>query len=137
MGNALEEMGRFSEAVAHYQKALDLHHDFIPACNNLAWLLSTVPDPSLRNGGKAVELAQRAILLSGGKDPLLLGTLAAAYAETGRFSDAVETARRALPLADAGGNSTLASVIRSQLELYEAGTPLRQSNGHPESGGQH
>src|SRR5260370_21042582 len=67
---------------------------------NLGWLLATWGDPSVRNGERAVEVAARAELLSGGEDPLILHTLAAAYAENGQFSQAVETAQRALQLAE-------------------------------------
>ena len=62
------------------------------AQNDLAWLLATCPDNSVRNGQKAVELAQQAVQLSNGRSPEILDTLAAAYAEAGRFHEAVETA---------------------------------------------
>jgi tetratricopeptide (TPR) repeat protein len=71
-----------------------------------------------------LELAQRANQLAGNGNPVVLGTLAAAYADAGRFPEAVETAQRALQLAEAQSSTSLAEAIRSQLELYQAGMPF-------------
>jgi hypothetical protein len=83
------------------------------------------PDASLRNGARALELAQRASKLSGGNHPVVQHALAAAYAESGRFAEADETAERALSLALAQGNNALADVLRSERSLYQAGKPSR------------
>jgi tetratricopeptide (TPR) repeat protein len=128
LGNALIERGRLSEAITHYQKALEIKPDYPRALNNLAWTLATSPQASLRNGDKAVELAQRANQLTGGENPTILYTLAAAYAEAGRFPEAVETAQRALQLAETQSNTALADAIRSQLKLYQAGLPFHQES---------
>jgi len=72
-----------------------------------------------------VELAQRASQSSGNSDPMILRILAAAYAEAGRYSDAVETAQRASQIAESQANPMLAARLRAQVELYQAGTPLR------------
>ena len=96
--------------------------------NNLAWVLATCPDASVRNGARAVELAQQAERLSGGKDPSLLGTLAAAYAEAGRFAEAVATAQRALDLATAQTNTAQVETLRARLGLYRAGSPFRDTD---------
>ena len=85
------------------------------------------PEAAIRNGARAVELAQRANQLSGGQNLLILHTLAAAYAEAGRFTEAITTARQALELAESHSLSTQAGLLRSELKLYEAGTPLRDS----------
>ena len=121
LGSLLLRLGRDDEAIAHFQQALQLKPDFAEAQINLAWLLATSPQASLRNGSKAVELAQRAHQLAGNENPAVLCTLAAAYAEAGRFSEAVESAQRALQLALAQSNTTLADAIQSQLKLYQAG----------------
>jgi tetratricopeptide (TPR) repeat protein len=92
--------------------------------NNLAWVLATGSEASLRNGGKALELARSANLLTGGENPIILHTLAAAYAETGRFSEAVATAEHALRLAEAQSNAALAGALQSELIFYQAGSPL-------------
>jgi tetratricopeptide (TPR) repeat protein len=78
----------------------------------------------LRNGGKAVELSRQASLLTGGENPIYLHTLAAAYAEAGRFPEAVETAQRALRLANAQSNAGLARALQLEMEFYQAGSPL-------------
>jgi len=95
------------------------------AQNNLAYVLASCPDAALRNGTKAVELAQEANQSTGGANLAVLSTLAAAYAECGRFSEAVQTAQRALALAETQSNAGQADLFRSQLALYQAHTPLR------------
>jgi tetratricopeptide (TPR) repeat protein len=124
LGNALLQKGKVDEAISHYQKALQINPDYAEAQNNLAWVLATCPQASLRNGNKAVELALRANQLAGDGNPAVLGTLAAAYAEAGRFPEAVATAQRALQLAGTQSNTGLADVLRSQMKLYQAGLPF-------------
>jgi len=128
LGNAFLQKGRMDEAIVHYQKALQIEPDNAKVQNNLARVLATCPQASLRNGNKAVELAQRANQLTGGGNPTILHTLAAAYAEAGRFPEAVETARRALQLAETQSNIALADAIRSELKLYQAGIPFHQES---------
>ena len=127
LGNALRQQGRTEEAVHEYEAALKSEPDSILAGNNLAWILATSPNASVRDGAKAVQLAQRANRLSGGSDPIILHTLAAAYAENRQFSEAVNAAQRALELADANGVASLAESLRSKLALYQAETPYRDS----------
>ncbi len=124
LANALLQKGQVDEAIAHFHQALQLKPDFAEAQNNLAWLLATSPQASLRNGNQALALAQRANQLTGNGNPVILTTLAAAYAEAGRFSDAVSTAQRALQLAEAQSNTALADAVRSQLKFYQAGIPF-------------
>jgi tetratricopeptide (TPR) repeat protein len=124
LGNCFSQMGRMDDAIAHYQKAVEIRPDFAEARKNLAWILATCPQAALRNGKKAVELAQRANQLTGGENPLYLCALAAACAEAGRFPEAVETARRALRLAEAQSNSRLAGQLQFELNLYQSGSPF-------------
>jgi tetratricopeptide (TPR) repeat protein len=126
LANALRLERRRREAAAHYEISLQLEPDNPSTCNNLAMLLATAPDASLRNGARAVELAERARRLTHGENPVVLCTLAAAYAESGRFGEAVTTARRALELASERPNSQLAQVLERQLGLYEAGSPFHE-----------
>ncbi len=126
LGGALLQKGNVDEAIAHFQKAMQINPDYADAQNNLAWVLATCPQASLRNGKQAVELAQRANQLTGDGNPVVLGTLAAAYAEAGRFPEAVATAQRALQLAGTQSNTALADALRSQLKLYQAGLPFHQ-----------
>ena len=128
LGYALLQKGQVEEAIVQLQKALAIQPGFLDAQRNLAeiaWRLATRPDPSVRNGVKAVELAQQTDQLSGGKNPVMAGTLAAAYAESGRFPEAVAAAQRAFQLATGQNNAALASVVEAQLKLYQAGSPLR------------
>jgi tetratricopeptide (TPR) repeat protein len=122
---ALMQMGRIDEAVAHYIRALELNPDAVDAQTNLAWVLATWPDDRIRNGGKAVQLAERADALTGGQNTKVGITLAAAYAEAGRFPEAVKAAERTLQLAIAQGNTARVDSIRAQLELYRSGSLFR------------
>ncbi len=124
LGNALGQKGRVEEAITQFQQALRLQPNDPEVQNSLAWLLATCPEASLRNGDKAVQLAQRANELAGGKNPVVLRTLAAACAEAGRFSEAVETAQFALRLAEAQSNTKLAGALQSEMKLYQARSPF-------------
>ena len=124
IGNALLKERKVKEAITNYEMAVQLKPDYAEAQNNLAWVLATGSQPSLRNGSEAVELAQRANELVGGGNPVVLRTLAAAYAESGRFPEAVATAQSALQLAEARSNTPLTEALRAQLKLYQAGQPF-------------
>ncbi len=126
LGNALRQKGRVAEAIAQFQQALQLQPDDAEVQNNLAWLLATCPEASLRNGDKAVQLAQRANELAGGKNPVVLRTLAAALAEAGRFGDARRSAQQAIALVQAAGRQDLAGQLNVELKRYETGLPLHQ-----------
>jgi tetratricopeptide (TPR) repeat protein len=105
--------------------ALALKPDMVEALENLAWILATHPSEALRNGAEAVRLAERACKLSQYREPVSLVTLAAAYAEAGRFGDAVKTAEKARDLAAAAGLKDVAAKNSERLELYRAGKPCR------------
>jgi tetratricopeptide (TPR) repeat protein len=124
LGNVLLQKGRADEAMAQFQQAQQIAPTDPWLPNNLAWFLATGPDASLRNGTKAVELAERANQLTGGGNAIILRTLAAALAEAGKFPEAVETAQRALHLAEAQSKTSLAGEIHSELKLYQAGQPF-------------
>ena len=87
---------------------------------NLAWLLARTSDASLRNSAKAVALAEQTRQLTGGGNPLVLRTLAAAYAEEGSFGPATVTALRGLELATKQKNDALAATVQKEIQLYEA-----------------
>jgi tetratricopeptide (TPR) repeat protein len=126
LGKALQKKESFGEAIAQFQKALQLEPADPAIQSSLAWLLATCPDPSLRNGNKAVELAQKANERAGGRNPVFLHTLAAAFAEAGRFGDAVQSAQKAIELARAAGQQEVAAHLEDELKRYEAGLPLHQ-----------
>jgi len=125
LGLALAQQGRAAEAMLEYRKVLETVPGSATAFNNMAWLLATCPDRSLRDGAKAVQLAERAQSLTQARDAGVLDTLAAAYAAAGQFSSAVQTAQTALQLAEAQSNTALASALRREIKLYEAGHPLK------------
>jgi tetratricopeptide (TPR) repeat protein len=126
LGNAFLKKGLQKDAIAEYEHAARISRQDPTARNNLAWLLATSSDASIRDGNRAIEVAKQAAQLSGGKDANYLRTLAAAYAETGRFAEAAETARRALQEAQTQGNSILANALRDEIALYELDLPYRK-----------
>jgi tetratricopeptide (TPR) repeat protein len=126
LGNVLRQKGLPKEAILHFRKALMNDPGSVLFQNNLAWMLATSSDPSLRDGAKAVELAEQANQLSGGNNPIFLHTLAAAYAESGRFSEAIATTQRGVELADAQDNPALAESLKRELVLYQTGMPYHE-----------
>jgi len=125
VGTVLIQQGQAREAVEEWQKVLAIQPDNGNAMSNLAWVFATSPDESLRDGAKAVQLAEQAMRISGGRIPIIFRTLAAAYAENGRFSEAIQTAQRGIELANSRGNSGLATELQSNIVLYQARQPLR------------
>jgi tetratricopeptide (TPR) repeat protein len=107
------------EAITHYQDALRIYPDYREALNNLAWILASAA-PKYRDGPKAVQLAERACQLTGHSDPAMVGTLAAAYAQAGRFDDAIATAKEAHDKALARGQKDVATRNLQLLQLYSA-----------------
>jgi tetratricopeptide (TPR) repeat protein len=89
-------------------------------------VLATCPDAGLRNGAEAVRLAERACELTHYGEPSFIGTLAAAYAEAGRFPEAVTTAEKAVQLATDAGSKKTAGENRQRLELYRTGKPYHE-----------
>jgi tetratricopeptide (TPR) repeat protein len=116
-----QSQGQAREAIDHYHAALRAQPDWPEALNNLAWLLAANPDAAIRNGPEAVSLAERACKLTEEKEPLFLGTKAAAYAEAGRFAEAIAAAEKARDLATAAGLKEVAEKNRELLELYRSG----------------
>ena len=125
VGTVLVQQGQAREAVEEWQKVLAIQPDNGNAMSNLAWVFATSPDDSLRDGAKAVQLAEQAMRISGGRIPIIFRTLAAAYAENGRFSEAIQTAQRGIELANSRGNSGLATELQSNIVLYQERQPLR------------
>ena len=127
LGNALAQTGRIDEAILQYQAALTTAPNNVTAQSNLAWLLATGGPTSIRNGGDALRLADRANQLSGGNEPVILRILAAAYAETGDFQNAVKIARRARQLAEVEKDSKIVGTLDKEIALYESGHPYHRA----------
>jgi len=125
LGLTLEGLGRTNEAVGEYRETLRFTLDAPDVEKRLAWILATDPDSRVRNGAEAVRLAQAANAAAGDKDPQAQDVLAAAYAEAGRFDDAVRAAERALDLAGASAGAEARQGAKARLALYRAGRAFR------------
>jgi len=125
LGNAFLRQGSFKDAIAQYEMAVALAPEDTHSRNNLAWTLATSSDDSIRDGAKAVGFAEQAVMLSGGREPQFLRTLGAAYAESGRFTEAIAAARQAAAIANMQGKRGLATSLEKDLVLYRANLPLR------------
>ena len=122
---AWRRKGDYDRAIEDLTTALRIKPDDAEAINTLAWLLATVPDVRLRDGRRAVRLAEEAVSLQ--DDAQNRDTLAAAYAESNRLRDAVDAQEQALAMARAEGWSTEAIVdAESRLRLYRQGRPYRK-----------
>jgi len=126
MGQVEEARSNWQPAIEHYQRAVDLDPKSVPALNNLSWLLATAPDAGQRDGRRAVQAALKAAELTSYRMPMVLGTLAAAYAENGQFKEAIDTAGAAIAIANASGNRALAERNIELRELYSAQKPFHQ-----------
>ncbi len=122
-GDAWGKKGDYAQAIADYDRALAINPRFVVAYNNKAWLLATCPDGEYRNGAKAVELALNAVELN--PDVYQLDTLAAAYAEAGKFEDAIITQERVISLLNKEGDTEVLTESIERLRYYEAHKPWR------------
>jgi tetratricopeptide (TPR) repeat protein len=125
LGNALFLQGHPGPAIAQWRRALEAEPDLLPVLNQTAWVLATSREEAVRNGADAVRLAEHAVQVSGGRQPRILLTLAASYAEAGQYPKAVETARQAQELARRQNNGQLVDSANSMIALYQSETPLR------------
>ena len=114
-----------ADAIPFYETALAADPEAILPMNNLAWVLATHPEIGVRNGTRAVELAYKAAEKTGANDPLILRTLAAAYAETGNFAEALRIAEAAAPMAEEQGNPALAADLRNHIHDLGLRIPIR------------
>jgi tetratricopeptide (TPR) repeat protein len=119
LARALTRRGELREATDHHREALRLAPDWPLPMTELAWLLATSPE--VLAPGEALRLADRAVTLTGHRNVAALDALAAAYAATGRFDDAVRTETEALALADEAGADEVASELRLRINLYGNG----------------
>jgi Flp pilus assembly protein TadD len=127
LATALLQQGERGMAVEEYRESLRLKPNSPASLNDLAWVLAADASDAVRNGAEAVTLAERACQLTQFQQPMFVGTLAAAYAEAGRFDDAIKTAEKAKDLAAAAGLKDLAERNRQLLELYRAGKPFHET----------
>ena len=116
---------RLEQAVANFREALRLSPNTPECMNALAWIYATSPRPELLNGPEAVRLAEGACGITQRQKAEMLDTLAAAYAEAGRFAQAVKTTEELSNLAASAHDTNAVATARQRLELYKAGKPYR------------
>jgi tetratricopeptide (TPR) repeat protein len=126
LGYAFYVQGRFADSLDHLRRALQSDPDRVSDLNLAASLLATCPDASVRNGPDAVALADHAQTLTHAQDPAILDTLSAAYAETGRFPQAMEVERQAITVATQQGKTALTATLEAHLSRYQSNKPLRE-----------
>lgn len=122
-GDALLAVGRQAEAIADYEEVLKVESNHTGTLNNLAWVLATSPDDALRNGSRAVDLAELANKLTEYKKGFMLSTLAAAHAESGDFEKAKEWSNKALEMEQ---DEQVRANLQKEQQSYEAGKPWRE-----------
>jgi thiol-disulfide isomerase/thioredoxin len=115
----LIRLNRSREALAVSREMTKLRQDHPLPWNNIAWIMATSRDPSIRDVRGSVELAERICRATRNREPTALDTLAVAYAAAGRFEDARATARKAIELAESLNIPELSSVLRARLQLFE------------------
>ncbi|MDR1959123.1 MAG: tetratricopeptide repeat protein [Planctomycetaceae bacterium] len=124
-GDALLGLGRHKEAIAEYEKLVKITPEDEGVLNNLSWVLATTPEDSLRDGKRALELAQKSCELTDYKMPHILSTLAAAYAETGDFDEALKWISKGCELA-VEAEYDQAEHLEQEKASYEAKKPWRE-----------
>jgi len=123
LAHTLFEMGKIEAAIGQYQKILQFEPNRVEVLNDLAWILATTEETRFRNPSQALEYAQKACELTNYKRPELMDALAAAYAAAGEFEKAIQTAGKAVELANSEGQKKLAEEIQNRLRLYKTGQP--------------
>jgi len=121
IANEFAGLSLYDEAAQQYRIALRLYPNWPDCMNNLASIIATYPQLKDRNVDEAIDLALRACSATEYKNPVYVGTLAAAYAAAGRFLEAIDTANMALSLADVAGQPQLKKVIERHLSFYVQG----------------
>ncbi|MDI6688750.1 MAG: tetratricopeptide repeat protein, partial [Desulfobacterales bacterium] len=128
LGKIFVNQGKIKEAILNYSEALRFNPNMAQALYNLSWITATHENKEFRDGIEAVKLSAKLCKLTNNSQPLALDVLAAAYAETGRFDEAVLTAQKALKLALLYGPEELVLGLKKRLQLYQTGRPYRQNS---------
>lgn len=128
IGDELIAKGRKADGLDQYRQALTVDSNHLSALNNLAWILATDPNREIRDGREALKYAQQAVRLTKAQEPSVLDTLAACYAELGRFDEGLKVIDRAILLEQETGESALLqSLIRRRSHLQQR-RPVRGSD---------
>lgn len=131
LGIALSRKGLYGQAVKHYREALRITPNDVPLLLRTAGLLIGCPDPKFRNERRAVAFARRAVRLTGAKHPHPMAMLAATYARTGQFAQAVAAQKRAIELAAPAAPAELMEQMRRRLTEYQSGQPFGTADTKP------
>jgi tetratricopeptide (TPR) repeat protein len=131
LGLAEIQNGNRAEAIRHWREAWKIDPTSVAAQTALAWTLATAPEPTVRNGAEALAISQHLSQATDASNPMLLRVLAAAYAEAGRFAEAIETAQRGIALATSQNRPDLATLLQDDLKLFQSAQPLRDTGASP------
>jgi tetratricopeptide (TPR) repeat protein len=131
LATAFAAKQQWGEAIRCWRETLEIDPTNVAAQSGLAWTLATAPDPTLRNGAEALAISQRLSQTTEASNPMILRVLAAAYAEAGRFPEAIETTERGIAFATSQYRSDLAALLQSDLKLLQSGQPLRDGGKSP------
>jgi tetratricopeptide (TPR) repeat protein len=127
LGDALSRSGRDEEAIREFSAVVRQRPDYADGLGRLAWLLAASSNPRIRDSAQAVQLAERACKLTNQQQPTLLRTLSVAFAEAGRFADAVRTAELGRDVAQAAGQKELAIKLQELAEQFRAGRAFHEA----------
>lgn len=131
LATAFAAKHQWGEAIRCWREALEIDPNNVAAQSGLAWTLATAPDPTLRNGAEALAISQRLSQTTEASNPMILRVLAAAYAEAGRFPEAIETTERGIALATSQYRSDLTAILQRDLKLLQSAQPLRDAGKSP------
>jgi tetratricopeptide (TPR) repeat protein len=131
LATAFAATRQWGEAIRCWRETLKITPNNVAAQSGLAWTLATAPDPALRNGAEALTISQHLSQTTGASNPLLLRVLAAAYAEAGRFPEAIETTERGIALATSQHRADVAALLQGDLKLLQSAQPLRDAGKSP------
>jgi tetratricopeptide (TPR) repeat protein len=131
LATAFAAKQQWGEAIRCWRETLEIDPNNVAAQSGLAWTLATAPDPTLRDGAAALAISQRLSQTTEASNPMILRVLAAAYAEAGRFPEAIETTERGIALATSQYRSDLAALLQSDLKLLQSAQPLRDAGKSP------
>lgn len=125
LGRVAMGIKNYREAVGHFESAFKANPRMLSAGNNLAWLLATNDDEQIRDGSRAVEVAKRVCDATQYSDYRYFSTLAAAYAESGDFENAVAITKKAIEMATAKGDERTVASMHERLKMFESSRPVR------------
>ena len=131
LATAFAAKQQWGEAIRCWRETLEIDPNNVAAQSGLAWTLATAPDPTLRNGAEALAISQHLSQTTDASNPMLLRVLAAAYAEAGRFPEAIETTEHAIALATSQEHPDLAAILQGDLKLLQSAQPLRDAGKSP------